>query len=85
MDDLAKWVIDQMVRVYVAAENRNDFFLLHAVTSSWALRQLLKISGIGEADAVEAIVQLLCCVMSFYIVQRRPEMRPEQLQEQGKS
>jgi hypothetical protein len=38
---LIHWVIDHIIRVYTMAENRNDFFLLHGVTSSWALAQIL--------------------------------------------
>lgn len=73
IDDLAKWVVDQAIAVYQGAETRNDFFLLHAVTSSWSLRQLLKVD-LPEADAIEILVHFLCAFMAFYLVQRRPKI-----------
>ena len=73
VDDLAKWVVDQAIAVYQGAETRNDFFLLHAVTSAWSLRQLLKVD-LPEADAMETLAHFLCAFMAFYLVQRRPKI-----------
>ena len=73
VDDLAKWVVDQAIAVYQGAETRNDFFLIHAVTSAWSLRQLLKVD-LPEADAMETLAHFLCAFMAFYLVQRRPKI-----------
>ena len=73
IDDLAKWVVDQTITVYQGAETRNDFFLLHAVTSAWSLRQLLKVD-LPKADALEMLTHFLCAFMAFYLVQRRPKI-----------
>ena len=73
IDDLAKWVVDQAIAVYQGAETRNDFFLLHAVTSAWSLRQLLKVD-LPESEAMETLAHFLCAFMAFYLVQRRPKI-----------
>ena len=70
--------MDQTIAVYQGAETRNDFFLIHAVTSSWSLRHLLSV-GLPEAEAKEILVHFLCAFMAFYLVQRRPRICPEYL------
>ena len=37
---LMDWALEMALTVYVCAEKRNDFFLLHGVTSAWALTKV---------------------------------------------
>jgi len=40
LDRLFKWVIDAVITVYARSERKNDFFILHGVTSAFAIRQI---------------------------------------------
>lgn len=39
--DLMTWVLEQILIVYTGSTPRNDFFLLHGITSCWALRNIV--------------------------------------------
>ncbi len=71
-----------MIVLYQGLENRNDFFLLHAVTSSWSLKKLLR-SGIPQEAAVDIIAQFLCAAFAFYLAQGRPRVLPDLLYGEG--
>jgi hypothetical protein len=82
IDTLAKWVVDQTIIVYLGGENRNDFFLLHLVTSAWSLRQLLG-AGLEESSAKDMILHFLCAFLALYLVQKRPMVMPERIASPG--
>ena len=37
---LGKWLVNNAITVYAMSEPRNDFYLLHGVTSAWGLHQV---------------------------------------------
>ncbi len=40
VERLSTWLVDIAITVYVASTSRNDFILLHGVTSAWSLKQV---------------------------------------------
>ncbi len=40
MDALSTWIVDLALLVYTTLEAKNDFVILHAVTSAWSLKQV---------------------------------------------
>jgi 2-polyprenyl-6-methoxyphenol hydroxylase-like FAD-dependent oxidoreductase len=71
-DDLANWLLDQAIYMYAAAENKNDFVLLHGVTASWSLKQV--VPYLSPAEVKRAIRDMLAVLLSVYIVQECPKM-----------
>ena len=70
---LSKWVVKCAVVVYVKSEVKNDFFLLHGVTGSWSLLQIIKLLTDPE-KALFAIQTFLCCLLAVYRTQRCPSL-----------
>ena len=40
VEALAAWIINLTLTIYSASEIKNDFVLLHGVTSAWSLKQV---------------------------------------------
>jgi hypothetical protein len=59
-------------------ENRNDFFVLHGVTSSWALANFLHLIPSTELK-LEILQNFLCILLAVYIGKDRPKLNPEYL------
>ena len=70
---LSKWVIDCAVDLYVSAEFKNDFYLLHGITASWSLYQVLQ-SYVDPEPAIGAIQTFLCCLLAAYLCEGCPEV-----------
>ncbi len=41
VDALGSWIVDMAFLVYLCFETKNDFFILHGVTSAWSLKQVV--------------------------------------------
>ena len=64
--------------LYQAAKNRNDFFLLHGVTSAWALEQVLPL--IQDRQVAMGMVRtFLAGLFGLYLVRHRPKLVPDLL------
>ncbi|XP_060080559.1 uncharacterized protein LOC132559908 [Ylistrum balloti] len=71
---LSDWLIDQAIVVYAISERPNDFFLLHGVTSSWSLRQI--IPCLNPVDAMDALRTFTCCLLATYLTVDAPALIP---------
>ena len=70
---ILRWLLDQSITVFTASERRNDFFLLHGVTSTWAMTNFIHLlSKEHQMDALRLLVTALCAV---YLVQGRPALK----------
>ena len=81
LNDLLKWIVDCTITVYLAAERRNDFFLIHGVTSSWSLRQILLMTGDYQVG-IEAVRTYLCMLLAVYTAQEKPGLCLQYLQDE---
>ncbi len=80
---LFRWLTAQAIRVYQASELKNNFFLLHGVTSAWALsRIVLKILP-GEEEVLECVRAHLFGLLATYVVEGRPSLLKERLEDTG--
>ena len=67
-DKIGRWLVDRAVVLYAASERRNDFFLLHCVTATWSLAQLLPLLPThGDVDTVARV--MLCALFAAYVAQ----------------
>ena len=41
LDVLTTWIVDFTFTIYASSEVKNDFVMLHAVTSAWSLKQVM--------------------------------------------
>jgi hypothetical protein len=60
------------------AENRNDFFILHGITCSWALSKILHLIPSTELK-LEILQNFICILLAVYIAKDRPKLNPEYL------
>lgn len=65
---IATWLVDSAVVLYAASERRNDFFLLHGVTATWSLAQLLPLLQ-SHSDVVDAARVMLSSLFAVYVAQ----------------
>ena len=78
IERLLNWVIDGCIKVYSTSEYKNDFYLLHAITGAWGLKQICRSIG-GDAnfsnynDLLECIKMFLCSILVVYIVVGSPK------------
>ena len=77
-ESLINWIMDNVITLYTMSENRNDFFLLHGITSSWALSQILTAIK-SEETKLEILQTYLCVILSVYISKDRANLNPEYL------
>jgi len=67
-EKIGRWLVDRAVILYAASDRRNDFFLLHGVTATWSLAQLLPLLTIhGAVDTVVRV--MLCALFAVYVAQ----------------
>jgi len=70
---LIDWLLRCSVQLYCMAEVKNDFFLLHGVTATWALSVIVK--KIKDNDQVVQISQAhLCILIAVYIARNSPAL-----------
>ena len=77
---LLKYLTDSTIILYQSSKQINDFFLLHGVSSSFALTQVLSLLGDWKL-CLEAIRTWLCVLIAVYIAQQTPELDMERLEE----
>ena len=73
---IGHWLIDSTLWVYLASEFKNDFFLIHGVTSSWALRGLLQQLNTLE-DVTLALRVHICIIIATYLAQNSPFLQDD--------
>ena len=76
---LKNWIIDQSVFIYQMSEHRNDFFLLHGITCSWALSNIIPLMK-SEETKKEILQTFLCILLGVYVAQDRPKLVPQHLE-----
>ena len=73
---ILNWLINSAIIVYAIAETPNSFFLLHGVTSSWSLKNVL-----GCLDDIRIILDAIrthmCTLFVTYMVQGCPLLQRE--------
>jgi hypothetical protein len=70
---LMKAVIDGTIGVYANSSIADDFFLLHGVTSSWALRRVLYYFDSFDVS-LQILIAYLKAIFSAYVTQGMPTM-----------
>ncbi|TRY61798.1 hypothetical protein TCAL_14951 [Tigriopus californicus] len=80
---LMTWVLEQILIVYTGSTPRNDFFLLHGITSCWALRNIVplltpsKLKQILRYYVVALISTYLACgcpTINMDLVEKVPDV-----------
>ena len=80
MNSILDWLLDSTIILYLASNKTNDFFLLHGVTSTWCLKQILLKAFIGEKSKMLEIIRLHVGVLiATYITQQAPYVCKEKL------
>ncbi len=67
---MMKWLIDSCVTIYSATKKPNYFFLLHLVTSSWSLTQLLH--AVDSQFLSPILRNFLCMMIATYVIEGCP-------------
>ena len=67
--------MDQAIVLFTGGINRNDFFLLHGITASWALKQV--IPHLDCNDQLLSIRTLLASLLGVYAIQGCPDVNIE--------
>ena len=78
LQSLLTWLVHCSIVVYQASVQENNFFLLHGVTSSWALAQLLPLLADWN-DVMEAIRVQICVLFAVYVAEAVPALDTERL------
>ena len=68
---LASWLLDCTIQVYIQSSRINDFFLLHGVTGSWSLLQVVHLLSDYKQQR-DAVKYFLAALISVYIAVGRP-------------
>ena len=76
---LKNWIVDNSIVLYQMAENRNDFFLLHGITASWSLANIIPLLKSTE-EKLDALQIFLCLFLSVYVGKDRPKLNPAYLE-----
>ncbi|XP_057302975.1 uncharacterized protein LOC130638275 [Hydractinia symbiolongicarpus] len=66
------WFGDNAVVVYVKAETKNDFFLLHGITGSWSYRQICHL--FDYKTALRGLRALVAGLLAVYMTQQAPAL-----------
>eukprot|EP01063_Lacrimia_lanifica_P004414 TRINITY_DN12472_c0_g3_i1.p2 TRINITY_DN12472_c0_g3~~TRINITY_DN12472_c0_g3_i1.p2 ORF type:complete len:617 (+),score=221.55 TRINITY_DN12472_c0_g3_i1:2-1852(+) len=69
---LGEWLLDAAIELYALCEHRNEFVLVHGVTSTWALCQVLPL--LDARDGLVAVRAMLCVLLAAYAAQGCPEL-----------
>ncbi|CAD5122881.1 unnamed protein product [Dimorphilus gyrociliatus] len=71
--DLAYYALHLSLIVYVKSARKNDFFLLHGITSGWALTKVVKI--LGDCDlSRRSITAYMATLLTVYVGQLSPKL-----------
>ena len=70
---LMKAVIDGSIGIYANSSASDDFFLLHGVTSAWALRRVLHYFDSLDVS-LQILVAYLKALLSAYVAQEMPAL-----------
>ena len=77
---LLDWLLDTTIILYLVSEKVNDFFLLHGVSSTWSLNQILLNAFLGEKrKAVEILRLHIGVLLATYITQNAPNFNEDNL------
>uniref|UniRef100_A0A7S3PQK6 Uncharacterized protein n=1 Tax=Aplanochytrium stocchinoi TaxID=215587 RepID=A0A7S3PQK6_9STRA len=78
------WIVDLMLQLYVrtCTENSSDFFLLHGVTSSWALAQVSHLLQLSQRSELHRSLEN--ALFAAYVVQGCPPIENPLLSLQSK-
>lgn len=63
-------MVEQAIEVYGGSSRTNDFFLLHGVSSAWALKHVLPL--LGEGDRAPAARDYVNALVATYAAQEQP-------------
>ncbi|ELT92798.1 hypothetical protein CAPTEDRAFT_214401 [Capitella teleta] len=67
-----RWLVDCALVVYLIAENKNDFFLLHGVTGAWSLLNISShLDGVSRSDSLRTYLAVL---LAAYLAEDRPKL-----------
>ena len=81
MSSILDWLLDSTIILYLASNKTNDFFLLHGVTSTWCLKQILLKAFMDEKDKMLEILRLHVGVLiAAYITQQAPKVCRDKLE-----
>ena len=80
MHSILDWLLDTSIMLYLASDEINDFFLLHGVSSTWALNQIMLNAFLGEKrKAVEILRLHVGVLLATYITQQAPNINEDNL------
>ena len=86
LQSVLDWLLDTTIILYLAADRTNDFFLLHGISSTWSLRQILTNAFQGEVKQSLEILRLhLGVLIATYITQEAPNINEENLEKDTES
>lgn len=71
-NSLMKTVVIWAITAYASASAKNDFFLLHGVTCSYAINQF--ISLLSHDDGIKVIREFLTVLLAVYVAQNSPAL-----------
>ena len=73
VNSLGSWILDCAVLVYCKSMNKNDFFLLHGVTSTWCLLQILSVYD--DPNEIARVLQMqLIFLVATYLTEQTPPL-----------
>ena len=80
MHSILDWLLDTTIILYLASDQINDFFLLHGVSSTWGLNQILLNSFLGERRKTVEILRLhIGVLLATFITQQAPHINEDNL------
>ena len=86
LQSLCDWLLDTTIILYLASDRTNDFFLLHGISSTWSLIQVLTNAFHGERKKSLEILRLhVGVLMATYITQHAPNINEENLEKETES
>ncbi len=74
---IAGWITDAAISLYARSSFANEFFLLHGVTSSWALEQFIHVLP----NPAETLRIHFCNLLAAYLTEDKPELQPLKIPE----
>ena len=80
LDSLLDWLLDTTIILYLVSDQVNDFFLLHGVSSTWSLIQILTNAFPQEKKKTFEILRIhLGVLIATYITQEAPTINEDNL------
>ena len=78
LQSILDWLLDTTIILYLASDRTNDFFLLHGISSTWSLIQILTNAFHGEVKQSLEILRLHVGVLiATFITQHAPNINEE--------